>query len=350
MDWLADFLEYIAADKGCSPLTVQSYGVALRQFREFFTGLDATWTWTDVDADVVRRWVAARRAEGIHPHSLQRSLSALRTFYRYLIRTDRAVRNPAYGVRNPKAGKSLPAFVRPKEMDRLLDHTTFPDDFFGRRDHLILLLLYSTGVRRAELVGLNVGDVDLASSELKVTGKRNKQRIIPFGTELCEALRSYISELSERPCSDSSLTSSAARPLFPSKRGSRISPDSVERSCTTTSPWSRASAAAHRTSCATALPPPCSMAAPTSKPCARCWDTRACARPRFTPTPPLPNCAASMQRHTPATTAQTKSRNRRNHRATGPVASTARTAKGPCRRTNRNPAYRFLPLLGRGKR
>lgn len=227
MDWLADFLEYIAADKGCSPLTVQSYGVALRQFREFFTGLDATWTWTDVDADVVRRWVAARRAEGIHPHSLQRSLSALRTFYRYLIRTDRAVRNPAYGVRNPKAGKSLPAFVRPKEMDRLLDHTTFPDDFFGRRDHLILLLLYSTGVRRAELVGLNVGDVDLASSELKVTGKRNKQRIIPFGTELCEALRSYISELSERPCSDSSLTSSSARPLFPSKRGSRISPDSV---------------------------------------------------------------------------------------------------------------------------
>ena len=227
MDWLADFLEYIAADKGCSPLTVQSYGVALRQFREFFTGLDATWTWTDVDADVVRRWVAARRAEGIHPRTLQRSLSALRSFYRYLIRTDRATRNPAYGVHNPKADKPLPAFVRPKEMDRLLDHTAFPDDFFGRRDHLILLMLYSTGLRRSELVALNVGDIDLASSELKVTGKRNKQRIIPFGTELHEALRSFISELSARPCGDSSLTSPAEHPLFPSKRGGRIASGTV---------------------------------------------------------------------------------------------------------------------------
>lgn len=194
VDNIDRFLAYLAADKGYSAETIVSYGRSLHDFEAFFHGLDAAWGWTDVDTDVVRQWVAARRAKGIHPRTMRHELSALRSFYRYAMRLGEAARNPAAAVRNPKADKPLPAFVREEEMDRLLDDTAYPDTMDGHRDRLLLLLLYTTGIRRGEAIRLNVEDIALDTGELKVTGKRNKQRIIPFGQELREALGTFIDE------------------------------------------------------------------------------------------------------------------------------------------------------------
>ena len=194
MERIESFLTYLTADKGYSPQTVSKYEQCLLAFRTFFMEKDAGLTWTDIDTDVVRAWVAHRHGQGLHPHTIQQGLSALRSFYRYLMRMNLATRNPATLVRNPKADKPLPTFLKQEEMNRLLDDTPFPDSFEGRRDHLLLLLLYWTGMRCAELLGLNVEDIDLKGGELKVTGKRNKQRILPFGPEVGEAISSYLAE------------------------------------------------------------------------------------------------------------------------------------------------------------
>ena len=191
------FLAYLTADKGYSPLTVQTYRGDLIHFEQFFTMLDQTMTWADVDSDVIRRWIAERMEEGTGPRTVKRSLSALRSFYRYLLRLGLVEKDPTRLVRNPKVGKTLPSFVKQSEMDRLLDGVTYPDNFEGHRDRLILLTFYTTGVRISELVGLNIENVDLSSGELKVTGKRNKQRIIPFGEELRENMAAYQKEMVE---------------------------------------------------------------------------------------------------------------------------------------------------------
>lgn len=231
---IESFLTYLTADKGYSPQTVSKYEQCLLAFRTFFMEKDAGLTWTDIDTDVVRAWVAHRHGQGLHPHTIQQGLSALRSFYRYLMRMNLATRNPATLVRNPKADKPLPTFLKQEEMNRLLDDTPFPDSFEGRRDHLVLLLLYWTGMRCAELVGLNVEDVNLQGGELKVTGKRNKQRILPFGPEVREAIESYLTERAAlvadgsddcRPRSGALLIHRPSRPKTATYR--RISPTEV---------------------------------------------------------------------------------------------------------------------------
>lgn len=193
-DRIRAFLEYLTADRGYSPATTAYYGYVLRAFAAFCDTLEGAPAGETVDSDIVRRWMAARMEGGTQPQTVKRDLSALRSFYRYLSLTGVVERNPMQLVRNPKTRRTLPAFVKQTEMDRLLDKVTFPDTAEGRRDRLILLTFYSTGLRVSELVGLNPTDIDTANGELKVTGKRNKQRIVPFGEELREALDGYLHE------------------------------------------------------------------------------------------------------------------------------------------------------------
>ena len=131
---------------------------------------------------------------GTDARTVSKALSALRSLYRYLLRTARVERDPVRLVHNPKVHAKLPTFVRQAEMDRLFDDTPFPDTYEGERDRTILLTFYSTGIRLSELTGLTLADVDCQAGELKVTGKRNKQRILPFGPEVCEAISSYLAE------------------------------------------------------------------------------------------------------------------------------------------------------------
>lgn len=201
-----DFLAYLTADRGYSSQTISTYRVTLYAFADYVQHTEESITWESVDADLVRCWMADRMARNTHGRTIARDLSALRSLYRYFNRMGIATHNPARFITNPKVDKPLPVFLKETEMDKLLDHTAFPDSLEGRRDRLILLTLYSTGLRASELLGLTIKEIDLANSELKVTGKRNKQRIVPFGQELNTALRNYLSERTahEGPLSPSS--------------------------------------------------------------------------------------------------------------------------------------------------
>ncbi len=213
MEWVKSFLNYLESDKGYSPLTVATYQSDLESFRRFFNRLDGTLAWDSIDADVVRRWMAERMGEGLNARTMRRGLTALRSFYRYQLMVGRVEVDPMLRVKNPKCVKPLPSFVKTQEMDSLLDRTKFAETPEGAQERLIVLMLYSTGVRLAELVGLCWKDVDLVAGEVKVTGKRNKQRIIPFGEELKAALED---------CRRATEPENGEAPVFLNGKGKRI--------------------------------------------------------------------------------------------------------------------------------
>ena len=186
------FLEYLRLERNYSERTIVSYETDLREFEEYFQEVDAGLDFKKIDADIVRRWMVHLMDEGRAATSVNRKLSTLRSFYRFLLRRKEVVINPMLKVVGPKKKKPLPFFVREKDMDRLLDESLFEEGFEGCRDRLILEMFYATGMRLSELIGLNDADVDLSARLIKVTGKRNKQRLIPFGDEMEEDLLIYI--------------------------------------------------------------------------------------------------------------------------------------------------------------
>ena len=190
--WIESFLAYLRLERNYSEKTVVSYGIDLREFEGYFKEADAELDFTTVDADVVRNWVMHLMDEGRAAASVNRKLSSLRSFYRFLLRKKAITVNPMAKVVGPKKKKPLPSFVREKDMDRLLDGLTFEEGFEGCRDRMVLEMFYATGMRLSELIGLDDADVDFSARLIKVTGKRNKQRLIPFGNELEEDLRIYI--------------------------------------------------------------------------------------------------------------------------------------------------------------
>lgn len=199
MDEIEAFEEYLKCERNSSPRTVSSYSDTLRAFKKFMVNLEGHVTWQTLETDVVRNWIMDSMDNGITARTVNKQLSALRTFYKFLLRRQLVDRDPVYNLTGPKKGKYLPSFVKESELNRLFDGDYFPDDFEGHRDKLILLTFYSTGVRRSELLGLDTPDVDLDQRQIKVTGKRNKQRIIPFGQELYNCLKAYIEERSTLP-------------------------------------------------------------------------------------------------------------------------------------------------------
>ena len=186
------FLEYLRLERNYSERTIVSYGTDLREFEVYFKKVDAEIGFATLDADVVRNWVINLMDEGRAATSVNRKLSSLRSFYRFLLKRKKVTVDPMVKVVGPKKKKPLPSFVREKDMDRLLDELLFDESFEGRRDRTILEMFYTTGMRLSELIGLDDVDVDFSAKQIKVTGKRNKQRLIPFGEELAEDLLIYI--------------------------------------------------------------------------------------------------------------------------------------------------------------
>lgn len=197
--WIASFLTYLTSECNRSEKTVQTYGFCLEQFKAYLESKEEGLGWESVDRDIVRDWMADLMAEGNSACTVCKKLSALKTFYRFLLRRGLVKNDPVYSLQGPKKAKPLPQFVRETEMDKLLDGNYFPDTIEGLRDRLIVLMFYSTGIRRAELYGLDWTDVDLGQRQLLVTGKRNKQRIIPFGSELHDAIVAYYNEVVKLP-------------------------------------------------------------------------------------------------------------------------------------------------------
>ncbi|WP_314969298.1 tyrosine-type recombinase/integrase [Phocaeicola abscessus] len=190
--WRESFLNYLKLERNYSVLTVNSYRIDLEQFEIYLKGIGRGIDDITVDGDIVRNWIVFLMDEKMTSASVNRKLSSLRSFYRFLLRKGIIESDPTRKVVGPKKKKALPVFLREKEMDRLLDDIPFNEDFEGCRDKMIIEMFYDTGIRRSELIGLNDADVDFSTLLIKVTGKRDKQRFIPFGEALKEKLLSYL--------------------------------------------------------------------------------------------------------------------------------------------------------------
>lgn len=189
---IKEFLNYLQYERNRSALTVKSYGEDARAFESYFKNLDTHLSWESVDSDIIRDWMESMMDKGNTAASINRRLSAVRSLYRFALSRGFVEHDPSRGVFGPKKNLSLPYFLREEEMDRLLDPGRWSDAYGDVCLRTMLMVFYETGVRLSELTGLDNASVDLANSELKVTGKRNKQRVIPFGDELRETLCTYI--------------------------------------------------------------------------------------------------------------------------------------------------------------
>lgn len=190
--WTRDFVTYLRYECNNSESTIYSYSKGLKAFELYYKSLDDELSWETVTTDVVRSWVvslldAGHMASGVCP-----LLSSVKSFYRFLLKRGLVDVDPAHGVATPKKAKSLPYFVREKEIDRLLDECYFPDTFKGVRDRTIICMLYATGMRASELTSLDVSGVDFETGVVRVLGKRNKQRLIPMLPELKALLEEYL--------------------------------------------------------------------------------------------------------------------------------------------------------------
>lgn len=222
-------MRYMMADRGVSPRTIATYRDSLSRLETYFTALDSQLGWENLDADIVRRWMMNEMERGQNARTICKDLSAVRSLYKYLLRMQRVERDPMRLVKNPKRHAPLPVFLKQTEVDRLFDDITFPETPQGMRDRTILLTFYHTGVRVSELTGLNLADVQLNPCELKVTGKRNKQRIIPFGNELAEALTRYIEWRKADVVAQMQSPEADPHALFVSRKGRRITVSAVQR-------------------------------------------------------------------------------------------------------------------------
>ena len=192
------FLNYLRYERSASPQTVQTYEEALREFNSYISLRDSGLSLQAVDTDLIRDWMESLMDKGNTASTINKKLSALRSFYRFSLKRGLVEKDPAHVVTGPKKSKPLPQFLREGEMDKLLDQLEWGNDYKDVRARTILLLLYEAGLRRSELTGLNDSNIDFNERQLKVTGKRNKQRIIPFGEELAEALSKYIAMRDEQ--------------------------------------------------------------------------------------------------------------------------------------------------------
>ena len=187
------FLEYLLYELNRSENTIIAYRTDLEEFERYLKKNNAEADFAKVDANKVRSWVVSLMDEGkCSAASVNRKLSSLRSFYRFLLRRELVKVDPMLKVVGPKKKKPLPSFVREEDMNRLLDDVPFDGGFEGQRDRMILEMFYATGMRLSELIGLDDVDVDTSARLIKVKGKRNKQRLIPFGDELREDLLMYI--------------------------------------------------------------------------------------------------------------------------------------------------------------
>lgn len=186
------FLDYLRYERNYSDKTVLAYGEDIRQLGEFAQEEYGKFDPLEVEAELIREWIVSLMDRGYTSTSVNRKLSSLRTFYKFLLKQGEVTVNPLGKIKGPKNKKPLPVFLKESEMNRLLDDTDFGEGFRGYRDRLIIEMFYATGMRLSELIGLDNNDVDFSASLLKVTGKRDKQRLIPFGDELRELMLGYI--------------------------------------------------------------------------------------------------------------------------------------------------------------
>ena len=217
---IEQFLDYMRYERNRSQQTVIRYEEALRSLEAYFETLEGGLTWQTVDADVIRDWMTSRIDSGAKATTVNTDLSAVRSFYRFALIRGLVSNDPAHLISGPKKKKPLPQFLREKEMDELLDELKWNDTYEDVRARTLIMLFYETGIRLSELTGLNDSAIDFPAGQLKVTGKRDKQRIVPFGQEMATALQQYM------VLRDKEVTRQS-KAVFLTKRGERMTSSQV---------------------------------------------------------------------------------------------------------------------------
>ncbi len=216
--WLRKFLAQLAAERGYSDHTVAAYGRDLSDFASYLSARQLSWS--QVDVQQVRAYAATRHRAGLSGRSIQRALSALRVFFRFLVSQGQMAANPAQHVRAPKVSRKLPATLDVDQMSRLLNIRG--GDPLALRDRALMELAYSSGLRLAELVSLDVASLDLAEGLVDVVGKGNKARRVPVGKFAREALTRWLD-------ARRGLAAANETALFVGHRGKRLGPRAIQR-------------------------------------------------------------------------------------------------------------------------
>lgn len=214
-----DFLNFLTTEKGASDHTIKNYGIDLREFKKFL-GDKAIPETTYLD---IRSFLAFLKTREYSKSSISRKLACLRSFFKYLARENVLAENPAAGISTPKKEKRLPSFLNPDEMTQLLDAPAKPC-WEEKRDKAILEMLYSSGTRVSELVGLNHDDLDFFGGLVRVRGKGKKERIVPVGQVALRCLRDYVDQ---KPPKE--VAHAIKKPLFVSRLGGRLTDRSIRR-------------------------------------------------------------------------------------------------------------------------
>ncbi len=192
MSYQESFISYLKYEKRFSSHTVVAYTNDLDQFVQYCTKVVGEFDVKGVDAKLVRGWVVSLMEQNLSPRSVNRKVTTLKSFYKFLMKEFVVDNNPAANLPLPKIRKKLPNFVGEQNLNHLLDDGFFSDDFNGARDKLILSLLYGTGIRLSELLSLEINSFDNKNSLIKVLGKRKKERIIPYPKEINNLLGVYV--------------------------------------------------------------------------------------------------------------------------------------------------------------
>lgn len=213
---IEQFLNFVQFEKKQSKHSSLAYHSDLQQFSDF---LQVSYGIKDLEAFnhlQIRSWVAHLMKEGIIARSISRKISTLKTFYKFLMKQELVRTNPMQKIQLPKMAHKLPVFVEEKSMVQLLEKDRFDSSFEGRRDELILQMYYGTGMRQSELIGLKMLDVDLYKSQVKVLGKRSKERIIPITRELNQLVQAFLECRKENNIDAPVLfTTENGKPMYP---------------------------------------------------------------------------------------------------------------------------------------
>ena len=187
------FINYLSSEKRFSVHTITSYSNDINQFVLFLsTEYQIISDISDVNFQIVRSWIASLLEQGVSPRSVNRKISTLKTYFKFLIREGIISESPMLKVVAPKSKKRLPIFVEENQIELLLNEVEFDDGFIGERDKLIIELFYITGIRLSELINIKIADISFDNDLIKVLGKRNKERLIPLSVRIVKELRFFI--------------------------------------------------------------------------------------------------------------------------------------------------------------
>jgi integrase/recombinase XerC len=218
------FLDYIAHEKRYSPHTATSYKTDLEQYYAFLKEQYDIDTAEQATHPMIRSWIVALLESGLSPRSVNRKITTLKTFYRFMIREGLLSENPTGRILSPKTSSRLPVFVEEDSMQLLMEEIDFGEGFDAARNKLIIEMFYNTGMRSSELINLTDGDIDTGRSVMKVTGKRNKERLIPFTDKMRDRIEEY-REIKKRHFTGKDIPSE----LFITVKGEKLYPRLVYR-------------------------------------------------------------------------------------------------------------------------